>query len=139
MVFIILFVFSDSQFVISQIDTTHSTNPDSTIVNQNEKRNNFFQQKELKLNDLGKNLNQIHLELNLSIPQHDFKGYYFKQPENDDLFNEDRLKGFKDSYLFLMKSEYKNLFKYDLGVVGKYLGISKNILAVILAIISIAK
>lgn len=131
--------FLGSQIVIPQIDTTQSTNPDSTTVNQNEKRNNFFQQEELKLKDLGKNLHQSHLELNLNIPRLDSEVIYYMQPDFDTMFNEDQLKGFKDSYSFLMKSEYKNLFKYDLGVVGKYLGISKNILAVILAIISVAK
>ena len=125
--------------MIPQIDRTQSTNPDSTTVNQNEKRNNFFQQEELKLKDLGKNLHQSHLELNLNIPQLDSEVIYYMQPDFDTMFNENQLKGFKDSYSFLMKSEYRNLFKYDLGVVGKYLGISKNILAVILAIISVAK
>lgn len=125
--------------MIPQIDTTQSINPDSTIVNQNEKKNNIFQQEELKLKDLGKNLHQHHLELNLNIPQLDYEGFYYTQSDFDTMFNADQLKGFKDSYSFLMKSEYKNLFKYDLGVVGKYLGISKNIMAIILAIISIAK
>jgi hypothetical protein len=125
--------------VIPQIDTTKSTNPDSININENEKQNNFFQQEELKLKDLGKNLHQRHLELNLNIPQFDYEGFQYMQPDFDTMFNEDQLKGFKDSYSFLMKSEYKNLFKYDLGVVGKYLGISENIMAIILAIISVAK
>lgn len=125
--------------VIPQIDTTQSANPDSTIINQNEKRSNFFRQEELKLKDLGKNLHQSHLGLNLNLPQIDTEGANYTESEIESMFNEDQLKGFKDSYSFLMKSEYKNLFKYDLGVVGKYLGLSENIMAIILAIISVTK
>lgn len=125
--------------MIPQIDTTQLTNPDSTIINQNEKRSNFFQQEELKLKDLGKNLHQSHLGLNLNLPQIDTEGANYTKSEIESMFNEDQLKGFKDSYSFLMKSEYKNLFKYDLGVVGKYLGLSENIMAIILAIISVTK
>lgn len=134
-----MFIVSGSQIVIPQIDTTQLTNPDSTIINQNEKRSNFFQQEELKLKDLGKNLHQSHLGLNLNLPQIDTEGANYTKSEIESMFNEDQLKGFKDSYSFLMKSEYKNLFKYDLGVVGKYLGLSENIMAIILAIISVTK
>jgi len=134
-----LFILSGSQIVIPQIDTIQSVNPDSTIVNKNEKKNNFFQQEDLKLKDLGRNLHQNHLVLDLNIPQIDNDGAYFTQSDIESMFNKDQLKGFKDSYSFLIKAEYKNLFKYDLGVVGKYLGISKNIMAIILAIISVAK
>lgn len=134
-----MFIVSGSQIVIPQIDTTQLTNPDSTIINQNEKRSNFFQQEELKLKDLGKNLHQSHLGLNLNIPQLDYERFNYMQPDFETMFNEDQLKGFKDSYTFLMKSEYQNLFKYDLGVVGKYLGLSENIMAIILAIISVTK
>ena len=134
-----MFIVSGSQIVIPQIDTTQLTNPDSTIINQNEKRSNFFQQEELKLKDLGKNLHQSHLGLNLNLPQIDTEGANYTESEIESMFNEDQLKGFKDSYSFLMKSEYKNLFKYDLGVVGKYLGLSENIMAIILAIISVTK
>ena len=125
--------------MIPQIDTTQLTNSDSTIINQNEKRSNFFQQEELKLKDLGKNLHQSHLGLNLNLPQIDTEGANYTKSEIESIFNEDQLKGFKDSYTFLMKSEYQNLFKYDLGVVGKYLGLSENIMAIILAIISVTK
>ena len=134
-----MFIVSGSQIVIPQIDTTQLTNPDSTIINQNEKRSNFFQQEELKLKDLGKNLHQSHLGLNLNLPQIDTEGANYTESEIESMFNEDQLKGFKDSYSFLMKSEYKNLFKYDLGVVGKYLALSDNIMAIILAIISVTK
>lgn len=134
-----MFIVSGSQMVIPQIDTTQSANPDSTIINQNEKRSNFFRQEELKLKDLGKNLHQSHLGLNLNLPQIDTEGANYTESEIESMFNEDQLKGFKDSYSFLMKSEYQNLFKYDLGVVGKYLGLSENIMAIILAIISVTK
>lgn len=131
--------FLHSPCVLSQVVITQTPNPDSTSIKQNEKKSNFFQQEELKLKDLGKYLHRNHLGLSITIPQLDSDAVNYAQPNFEGTFGMDQLRGFKDSYSFLMKSEYKNLFKYDLGVVGKYLGISKNILAIILAIISVAK
>ena len=49
-------------------------------------------------------------------------------------FNE--LDSFNKSVEKVLLLKYRDLTKYDLGLVGKYLGISKNILAIILAILS---
>ena len=54
-------------------------------------------------------------------------------------YSEDELTYFKETFQQLMEIAKKNNYKYDLGVVGRYLGISRNILAIILAIISVAK
>lgn len=54
-------------------------------------------------------------------------------------YSEDEQEFFKESFQQLMEIAKKDHYKYDLGEVGKYLGISRNILAIILAIISVAK
>ena len=53
--------------------------------------------------------------------------------------SEEELTYFKDSFKHLMEIAKKNHYKYDLGEVGRYLRISRKILAIILAIISVAK
>lgn len=54
-------------------------------------------------------------------------------------YSKEELTYFKESFQLLMELAKKDRNKYDLGVVGKYLGISRNIMAIILAIISVAK
>jgi len=49
----------------------------------------------------------------------------------------DKLASFKNSWARLMELEYQESTKYDLGEVGKYLGISKNVFAIVLAILSL--
>jgi len=49
----------------------------------------------------------------------------------------DKLASFKNSWTRLMELEYKESTKYDLGKVGKYLGISKKVFAIVLAILSL--
>lgn len=53
--------------------------------------------------------------------------------------NEVELVSLKISLKLLRQLEYRNRMKYDLGELGKYLGISKNIMALILAILSLLK
>jgi hypothetical protein len=55
------------------------------------------------------------------------------------IYPEDDLESFKLSLNILREIEYKNRMKYDLGEIGKYLGLSKNIMAIILAILSVLK
>lgn len=57
-------------------------------------------------------------------------------------FNEnykDSTEDFKQSFGLLMEYAKHNQNKYDLGEIGRYLGISRDILAIILAIVSITK
>ena len=54
-------------------------------------------------------------------------------------YSEEELAYFKESFQQLMEMAKRNHYKYDLGEVGRYLGISRNLLAIILAIISVAK
>jgi len=63
------------------------------------------------------------------------------QPDtfNKNDYSEEEFTYFKDSFKQLMEIAKKNHYKYDLGEVGRYLGISRKILAIILAIISVAK
>ena len=53
-------------------------------------------------------------------------------------YSETELAYFKESFNQLMEIAKKNHYKYDLGEVGRYLGISRKILAIILAILSVA-
>lgn len=54
-------------------------------------------------------------------------------------YSNEKLAYFKETFQQLMELAKKNHYKYDLGEVGRYLGISRNVLAVILAIISVVK
>lgn len=51
----------------------------------------------------------------------------------------DSTEDFKKSFALLMEFAKHNQNKYDLGEFGRYLGISRDILAIILALISVAK
>ncbi|MBK7632799.1 MAG: hypothetical protein IPJ23_19395 [Ignavibacteriales bacterium] len=65
----------------------------------------------------------------------------FLQPYNLDLkdYSKEKLESFKESFSLLMELAKKDRNKYDLGIVTKYLGISQKVMAIILAILSIAK
>ena len=54
-------------------------------------------------------------------------------------YSDKELAYFRQTFQQLLEIAKKNHNKYDLGEVGKYLGISRNILAVLLAIISVVK
>jgi hypothetical protein len=54
-------------------------------------------------------------------------------------YSNEELAYFKETFNQLMEMAKRNHYKYDLGEVGRYLGISRNILTVILAIISVVK
>jgi len=51
----------------------------------------------------------------------------------------DSTEDFKQSFALLMENAKHNQNKYDLGEFGRYMGISRNILAIILALISAAR
>ena len=53
--------------------------------------------------------------------------------------NKDELESFKLSLNILREIEFKNRKKYDLGGLGKYLGLSRNIMTFILALLSLLK
>ena len=62
---------------------------------------------------------------------------HYKFNLND--YSDKKLVFFKQTFQQLMEIAKKNHYKYDLGKVDRYLGISRKILAIILAIISVAK
>ena len=66
---------------------------------------------------------------------------FITYPNTSSLYNysKDELSYFKETFQQLMEIARRNHHKYDLGEVGRYLGISRKIMAVILAIISVAK
>ena len=54
-------------------------------------------------------------------------------------YSEVELAYFKESFNQLMEIAKKDYNKYDLGEIGRYLGISRKFLAIILAILLVAK
>lgn len=64
------------------------------------------------------------LKLFLDIPQNNFNQSF-------------ELKQFKESLNKVLAFKYKDLMKYDLRTIGRYLYISKKVLAIILAILSL--
>jgi hypothetical protein len=54
-------------------------------------------------------------------------------------YSDEELASFKESFNLLMEFAKQARNKYDLGEVGKYLGMSRKLLAIILAIVSLAK
>ena len=53
-------------------------------------------------------------------------------------YSNEELAYFRQTFQQLMEIAKKNHYKYDLGEVGRYLGISQRVLALILAILSVA-
>jgi len=51
--------------------------------------------------------------------------------------NIDELKSFKKSMSVLLIKEYKKRNKYDLGKVGQFLGLTRDVTAIIIAILSL--
>jgi hypothetical protein len=54
-------------------------------------------------------------------------------------YSSEELAYFRQTFQQLMEIAKRNHYKYDLGEIGRYLGISQKIFAIILAILSIAK
>ena len=54
-------------------------------------------------------------------------------------YSKEELAYFKETFQQLMEIVKKNHYKYDLAEVGRYLKISRKILAIILAMISVTK
>jgi hypothetical protein len=54
-------------------------------------------------------------------------------------YSDDELESFKESINILMALGYKDYTKYDLGELGKYLGISQKLMAIILGILTVLK
>ena len=55
------------------------------------------------------------------------------------MYSEDELESYKKSLNILMALGYENYTKYDLGEIGKYLGISQKLMAIILGILTLLK
>jgi hypothetical protein len=49
------------------------------------------------------------------------------------------LESLRISLKILREIEYRNRMRYDLGELGKYLGLSRNVTAIVLAILSLLK
>ncbi len=113
-------------------DSASNVNP----INKNDLQfKNFFRNDTKKRmgNDLKLGLELYSRAINDSV--------FLLQPDSLNLkhYSKEGLESFKESFRLLMEYASKDRNKYDLGVVGKYLGISRNIMAIILALISVAK
>ena len=86
--------------------------------------------------------NKINNQILFQDSDFDISQLRFTYSLNKELFSNplnttEQLKSYKKSYQFLAGIRYKEMTKYDLGLVGKYLGVSRNIAAIILAILSL--
>ncbi len=105
-------------------------------------RNNYLLRKRLPLNLYNDNVNRTNL---LNFDRKNIGRNIFYIPNNFarrsqiiELINYQIIKSKSELYRILAL-KYQERRKYDLGELGAYLGLSKNITAIILAIISIAK
>ncbi len=113
-------------------DSTSNVNP----INKNDLQFKKFFRSDVKKrirNDLMFGLELYSKAINDSV--------FLLQPYSLDLkhYSKEELESFKESFSLLMELQKKDRNKYDLGFVTKYLGISQQVLAIILAIISVAK
>ena len=134
----------------SQIFTQSLYNQDSTKVDTIKPASNYFNP------FLGSNSFESHLyydnesrKWNIFIPQYSLRSNFeinSKYLYLDDLkkktvymYSEDDLESYKKSVNILMALGYENYTKYDLGELGKYLGISQKLMAIILGILTLLK
>lgn len=124
--------------------TAQETNNKTSSVDSTKQRINYqhekMQFKNFFRDNLHKRMNQTDLsslslynEINDNLVLSD--DYFLSYEDNF----KDSTEDFKQSFALLMEYAKHNQNKYDLGEFGRYLGISRDILAIILAIISVAK
>jgi hypothetical protein len=131
--FFTLQVFSqDKSYQLFGID---STKTQQQKLSEELKFKNFFQydsKKRMSIDDLS-SLKLYGKAINDSVIL--MRHYYLDFNEN----YKDSTEDFKKSFGLLMEYAKNDHNKYDLGEFGRYLGISRKILAIILAILSVAK
>jgi|WetSurMetagenome_2_1015567.scaffolds.fasta_scaffold36210_3 hypothetical protein len=133
--FIILSCNCYSQESPSDISTKDSIKNSNSIHKDELQFKNFFRSTSKKL--LGKD-DLLGLQLYEKTISDSLFIIYPNNLNLDNLSKEE-LAYFKETFQQLMETAKRNHYRYDLGEVGRYLGISRNILAIILAIISVAK
>jgi hypothetical protein len=140
---IILFLLKFSANVHCQVDSFEIENSDTT---SNRIFNPFYDSNEY---DPYLFYDDEQKSWNVFVPEYSLRSSIKIQSQNlflNDLSNQskwftakDELESFKLSLNILRGIEYKNRTKYDLGEFGKYLGLSRNIIAIILAVLSLMK
>lgn len=124
-----------SQGNLKQTFLFDSTQTQQQHLSEELKFKNFFKydsKKQMSLDDLS-SLKLFNKSINASSIF--IQSYYLGFSEN----YKDQTEEFKESFKLLLEYAKHNQNKYDLGEFRRYLGISRDILAIILAIISIAK
>lgn len=133
LIFITLQIFSqDKTYQPIELDSTKTQKQN---ISEELKFKSFFQydsKKRMSFDDLS-SLKLFNKSINDSSLF--MQNLYLSFSENYKEQTED----FKKSFALLMEYAKHNQNKYDLGEFGRYLGISRNIMAIILAIISVAK
>ncbi|MFZ1517365.1 MAG: hypothetical protein WAU11_01240 [Ignavibacteriaceae bacterium] len=135
LVLLIIFTFKlNAQEIDNKILSVDSTKLTINYLQEKIQFKNFFQgsfHRRISQTDLSSL--RLYNEINDKIL---FSQNYFLS--NKDNFI-DSTENFKQSFALLMEYEKHNQNKYDLGEFGRYLGISKDIMTIILALISVAK
>jgi hypothetical protein len=136
-ILVLVFIFSlqiTAQEIQNNILSADSTKPTINYLQEKMQFKNFFRDnlnKRMGQTDLSSLRLYNEINDNLQLPQDYFLFY-------EDNFK-DSTEDFKQSFALLMEYAKHNQNKYDLGEFGRYLGISRNILAIILALISVAR
>lgn len=135
-----IFVTVFSILTFSQEDSKILSNTDS-VKNSNQQLKSDLQFKNFFKGDIKKTLNEnILMGLTLYSKVLNDSTFTFQSYRlNANEYSGEELVDFKKSFQMLMEFAKEDRKKYDLGTVGRYLGISRNIMAIILAIISVAK
>lgn len=63
--------------------------------------------------------------------------YNYLKFSDEDIFKNNSTTNFKKQFASYLKIKYKEIPDYNLGIIGKYLGISKTITAIIFALLSL--
>lgn len=136
-VLVLVFIFAfrlTAQEIHNKISSVDSTKQRINYLHEKMQFKNFFRDsfhKRMSQTDLSslRLYNEINNNLQLS------QDYFLSHEDNF----KDSTEDFKKSFALLMEYANHNQNKYDLGEFGRYLGISRNIMAIILALISAAR
>jgi hypothetical protein len=135
-ILVLLFIFTSkltAQEIQNKISTVDSTEHTLNYLQEKMQFKNFFRDsfhKRMSQTDLSSL--RLYNGINNIVLSGD---YFFSYKDNF----KDSTEDFKQSFALLMEYAKHNQNKYDLGEFGRYLGISRNILAIILALISAAR
>ncbi len=135
-VFFMIIILVQQDFAQVKEDTNFVKVDNTNFINANA-LDHLYSPKLFNANTLGKKYLSKH---NIILLNHTLLSYklnidLFYMPINQS--NIDELKSFKKSMSVLLIKEYKKRNKYDLGKVGQFLGLTRDVTAIIIAILSL--